>query len=312
MQQDLAHKHQPTLEGTHDCVPEQYHVAIVLGKKLIHDQITVEYASRVRALLEFIKEKNEAVVLIFFTGGKQHGGFASEAVAGYTYFRQLCGQSMTVDSTSFEYYLDEDATNTIQNIHNVVAEVRRRLRDTNKQCHCTLVSNDYHVKRLKEIHKETPEQSLLKELEETGTVDFVEAPYPFLNSSDPVTRWFGKINLLRDELACVRANLEGILNGRESALSDGNLCTLERVIKELQGCCSSAPQAVENSTVTNVRTMMEKCALPQLIQCQDALHRSVPNASYHVTVKQALDCFLQAHRIIRSDANPDRPLKWGE
>ncbi len=309
-QQDPAHQKQPILEETHDRVPEQYHVAIVLGKKLIHDQITVEYASRVRALLEYIE--NERVDLIFFSGGKQPEGFVSEAVAGYIFFRQLYGQRTTVDSTSFACCLDEEATNTIQNIHNVVTEVRRRLKDTSKQCRFTLISNDYHVKRLKEIHQETPEQSLLKELAEMGTVDFVEAPYPFLHSSDPVTKWLGRINVLRDELTCVRANLEGILNGRETVLSNGNLCTLQRVIEELQECCSSAPQAAKNNSVTDVKAMMENDALPQLIRCYDALRDAVPHANYTVTVQQALDCFLQAHRVIRNDVNPDRPLQWGE
>lgn len=290
--------------------PKQYHVVIVLGKKLIRDQITVELATRVHELVKQLKAKKLKPDLVCFTGGKQPGGLVSEAVAGYTYFRQLCERD-GVETTSFEFYLDEHAKNSIENIRNVLAEVKRRLGGTAGQCRFTLVSSDYHLRRLDEVHYLTSQQSLLSELEQAGlTWDYVQAPYPFHVSADPVTAWLAKINLLRDELTFVRVNLEGVLGGRESLLAE-NVNRLADVASQLQASYDTPPN-VGNDDVQRARAALKR-AIPLLGQCHKELGPLVNCASLDVTKIQRVERLLyNAIHIIKAAINPDAPLKWGE
>ena len=59
-----------------------YNVAIVFGKKLVRDQVTVEYASRIRTLVKLFMEDSEfRPSLVCFCGGKK-GNHISDADAG--------------------------------------------------------------------------------------------------------------------------------------------------------------------------------------------------------------------------------------
>lgn len=64
-------------------------VAVVFGKPLVRDQITVEYSSRIRTLARLFK--NNPLFrpsLICFTGCIAPGNHVSDADAGYIFFRQ--------------------------------------------------------------------------------------------------------------------------------------------------------------------------------------------------------------------------------
>ena len=83
-------------------------VVIVFGKRLVRDQVTVEYASRIRTLASMFKNEDFLPSLVCFCGGKGKGNQVSDADAGYVFFRHMCeaqdisldGVDIFVDSTS--------------------------------------------------------------------------------------------------------------------------------------------------------------------------------------------------------------------
>ena len=88
-----------------------YHVAIVFGKPLIRDQVTIEYATRLRTLVKMLKdEPTYHPSLICFTGGyTSNANSISDASAGYVYFRHLCNvHDVTIDDTRTKIWVDVD------------------------------------------------------------------------------------------------------------------------------------------------------------------------------------------------------------
>ena len=87
-----------------------YHVAIVFGKPLIRDQVTIEYATRLRTLAKLLKEEPTfRPSLICFTGGVSAPENAlSDAAAGYVYFRHLCAsQNINIDDSQTRFWVDD-------------------------------------------------------------------------------------------------------------------------------------------------------------------------------------------------------------
>lgn len=88
-----------------------YHVAIVFGKPLIRDQVTIEYATRLRTLVKLLKdEPTYHPSLICFTGGYTASeNSISDASAGYVYFRHLCNvHDVSIDTTRTKIWVDDD------------------------------------------------------------------------------------------------------------------------------------------------------------------------------------------------------------
>jgi hypothetical protein len=119
---------------------QQFHVAIIFGKQLISDQITVEYASRIKTVVKLMmKNKQENNIhyepsLIFFCGDTRRRGWSSQesnstinnisTTTGSTYFQYLCnlnqinldGIQIIIDNTSInENEVVQFVTDAIKN-----------------------------------------------------------------------------------------------------------------------------------------------------------------------------------------------------
>ncbi|KAL3816848.1 hypothetical protein ACHAXA_005126 [Cyclostephanos tholiformis] len=205
-----------------------YHVAVVLGKPLIRDQITIEYASRIRALVRMMEGGDGPPYyvprLVCFTNGCVVGGLTtdagggggvgestsyhrgmnnkdptavSDASAGYVYFRHLCAsRNITIDETRTEFWVDGSSSSgeggrgddERSAMERVASELWRRhikiwLKDRpltkrlnqhygvgwtvlerKVDIHFTLISTDYHLCNLNDVHHRSPRKSLLQPL----------------------------------------------------------------------------------------------------------------------------------------------------
>jgi hypothetical protein len=198
-----------------------YHVAVVLGKALIRDQVTIEYASRMRTLVRMMEEDDAPLPryvprLICFTngcgtgtgtgtvaaGGGTSSAAVSDATAGYVYFRHLCAsRNVTIDESRTQFWVDDDPSrgngggggggggdDERSAMERVASELWRRhiktwLKDRpltqrlnqhygvgwtvlerKVDIHFTLISTDYHLCNLNDVHHRSPRKSLLQPL----------------------------------------------------------------------------------------------------------------------------------------------------
>lgn len=212
-----------------------YHVAIVFGKGLIQDQISIEYASRIRTLVKLLKEEEGfRPKLICFTGGNKNSDEAvarednpsiSDASAGYVYFRHLCAsQGIPFDHLQTNVWVDKRNGNERETMERVASELWRKYIKTWLQerplterlnqhygvgwhilerrvdIHFTLVSTEYHLCNLNDVHHRSPSKSFLQPLVSLrGLVgsdrwvnkDELEAMDPSYSSSVHVSRSSG-------------------------------------------------------------------------------------------------------------------------
>ncbi|MCF6450837.1 YdcF family protein [Vibrio sp. MMG022] len=193
-------------------------VVIILGKRLVHDQLSAEGRSRVEALLNVLNEFCFETTALVFCGGVTQGQTVSEADAMYRYFYQLA-KGREIDFPEQQVIIENRSLNTVQNMQNAAAELLRSgLCEAGQTIDVTLLSNDYHLERIIEIQTLMDEQGLLRVLKsrcaEMGvklniSLDLshhVSVPYPN-------TGVLAEAFLLFDELTTYRVYLEGVKRG---------------------------------------------------------------------------------------------------
>ncbi|CAM9286829.1 unnamed protein product, partial [Ectocarpus fasciculatus] len=144
--------------------PELRQVLVVIGKHLIRDQVTVEYASRIRRLVQGLKSGRLQPDLVCFTGGTVRDNRVADASAGYILFRHLCEQH-EANTENIGILVESESTCTKEALDNVVKEVSRMEREElhareregegssaawpRQKYHFTLISNEYyHLSRI--------------------------------------------------------------------------------------------------------------------------------------------------------------------
>ena len=156
-----------------------YNVAIVFGKKLVRDQITVEYASRIRTFARLFKNDAEfRPSLVCFCGGKAEGGHVASADAGYIFFRNMC-EAQDIDLEGVGIFIANKSQDDYEAIQLVVDEIKKEhvpkwldaspettsLKQKAINVHFTLVSTEYHLCNINDVHHRSPGQSLLRNIE---------------------------------------------------------------------------------------------------------------------------------------------------
>ncbi|WP_104027924.1 YdcF family protein [Vibrio jasicida] len=193
-------------------------VVIILGKRLVHDQLSAEGRSRVEALLNVLNEFCFETTALVFCGGVTQGQTVSEADAMYRYFYQLA-KAREIDFPEQQVIIENRSLNTVQNMQNAAAELLRSgLCEAGQTIDVTLLSNDYHLERIIEIQTLMDEQGLLRVLKSRCaemdvklniSLDLshhVSVPYPN-------TGVLAEAFLLFDELTTYRVYLEGVKRG---------------------------------------------------------------------------------------------------
>ncbi len=288
------------------------HIVVVFGKRLIRDQVTVEYAKRIVTLVKQLTTKAIDPDMICFTGGRAPGGCVSEASAGYSFFRSVCEEAR-LDVQKYSYLLEEKSTSTLQNVQNVIAALQRRCKpEVIANCHFTLVSSDYHLIRLQEVHRINLLDSALYPLSRfSATWSYIFAAYPFCVSHEPGTAFLGRAIVLANDLSVVLVNLTSAVNHRRFVAKE-NLYRLQETFAKMRDMF----RVIDSRSMSGFRTDMRKHA--ETLEL--AIHRVrelntilLPMQKDGVTVSKddmqlAQRLLMTVVRDLRESMDPDRVL----
>lgn len=188
-------------------------VVLILGKRLVDSQLTLEGKSRVEALSGAINRFDLNRTVFIFCGGATEGQDLTEAKAMFDYFLGYHQQQVPP-----HILLEDRSTNTVENLSNAADKlIESQLCQWGQALEVYFVSNDYHLNRVFEIQALMDEQGLLRTLKQRCSQnglqltisqqleDHVYVPYPHHNL-------LGQIFLLLDELTTYRVYLEGVKN----------------------------------------------------------------------------------------------------
>lgn len=179
------------------------HVAVVFARPLIDNQITVEYASRIRRLVKAIKleDYNPDLVCFVETETARPKGFTQpsklpSSSAGYLFFRHLCaaqGIALPSDmevyiqgvdqpkSSSTKHFLDDQefessprddvahdpeylALMAVTDVLDHSYLPAWRLEAKRLRVKVSLISSDYHICQIHDVQQRSPSQSALRAL----------------------------------------------------------------------------------------------------------------------------------------------------
>jgi len=194
------------------------HILIVLGKRLNNNLLTKEGSSRVEALHSYLLDHAGEELAVAFCGGVTSGQSASEASRMHHYFREL-ESTMAAPLILGGVLLEEESTNTVENIQNVAKKlIESQLLKAGQPIRVTFVSNDYHLHRIFEIQQLMDEQGLLRVLktrcEDLGIQLQIDNDLSkHVTVSYPHQHLQGQLFLLMDELTTYRVYLEGVAAG---------------------------------------------------------------------------------------------------
>ncbi|MGY3688872.1 YdcF family protein [Vibrio coralliilyticus] len=205
-------------------------VVIVLGKRLVGNALTAEGKSRVEALPKLLSSYDLNETALLFCGGVTPGQTTSEAMAMRDYFKQLPSAKMFHD---LNIILESDSQNTVQNIQNAALKLKQ-LGLSDQRVDVTLVSNDYHLKRIFEIQSLMDEQGLLRTLKQycasSGLNLHIDQDIEqHCSVMYPHQGLYAQAFLLVDELTTYRVYLEGVVNRAFDRPLDDVRCLPEKL-----------------------------------------------------------------------------------
>ncbi|CAM9774898.1 unnamed protein product [Chrysoparadoxa australica] len=220
---------------------DTYQIAVLLGKHLVRDQVTLEYASRIRRLVQCIKNNVLKPNLVCFTGGRVGSNTIGDAAAGFVFFRQL-SEHQEVDISEMSFFVEQESTCTKEAMKNVALEVLRLKGEeetktesdfSRRKLAITLISNEYHLSRISDVQRLSPRRSMLAPVVNIGASWALEyATYPYTFSNEEETYFRAKLYILMEELVPLLVNLQGLAEKKEFFQMD-NYETLMQVRKRL-------------------------------------------------------------------------------
>lgn len=139
-------------------------IYVVLGKRLNANQLTLEGKSRVDGLISALRCHENTAARVVFCGGITLGQTVSEAKRMHEYFEQR-RQQLGLSFPQIDVLLEQESTSTVENIEHVAQVLLESgVVQRGETLALTLVSNDYHLKRIFEIQQLMDEQGLLRKL----------------------------------------------------------------------------------------------------------------------------------------------------
>ncbi|MGR5435632.1 YdcF family protein [Vibrio owensii] len=270
-------------------------VVIILGKRLVHDQLSAEGRSRVEALLNVLNEFCFETTALVFCGGVTQGQTVSEADAMYRYFCQLA-KAREIDFPEQQVIIENRSLNTVQNMQNAAAELLiSGLCETGQTIEVTLLSNDYHLERIIEIQTLMDEQGLLRVLKSRCADMGVKLNIPLdlslhVSVPYPNTGVLAEAFLLFDELTTYRVYLEGVKR-----------CAFERDLAEVR----AKPLAVGLGAIEKLQALdLEPEVRGQIADMKKAIEMTAFDDSV-VAAEQALAVFHPILTALNLQLDPE-------
>jgi hypothetical protein len=328
----------------------QRHIAAILAKPLMQDQVTTEYANRIRRLVTSMQTENYVPDVVAFIGGTEPGNCVAAADAGYLFFRHLCSsQQVSLDNVTFHLErtsIEEDALQHLaQHVQKSVPAWRKAIQNEYdiapahdymsgppkrpKKLHIqfSLYSSEYHLCQLHDIHARSPGQSKLSVLENWGRVEtswsYVYATTARVTSDHPALAFCGKSFQTVQELVPVLLNLRGVVDDLEFFQRDNYrvlVAARRSLVTDMEGLYRRQPslQAVHQLLSGDGKPLdvIMESALLSLGRCLDLVR---PAGLLTETVSagdwnRALSLLEQAVHQISQACDPDQPLgptEWG-
>lgn len=270
-------------------------VVIILGKRLVHDQLSAEGRSRVEALMNVLNEFCFETTALVFCGGVTQGQTVSEADAMYRYFCQLAKVRET-DFPEQQVIIENRSFNTVQNMQNAAAELLiSGLCEAGQTIEVTLLSNDYHLERIIEIQTLMDEQGLLRVLKSRCADMGVKLNIPLdlshhVSVPYPNTGVLAEAFLLFDELTTYRVYLEGVKRG-----------AFERDLAEVR----AKPLAIGLGAIEKLQALdLEHEVLGQIADMKKAIEMTAFDDSV-VAAEQALAVFHPILTALNLQLDPE-------
>ncbi len=258
-------------------------VVIVLGKRLVNNQLSAEGITRVEALAAKILEMPMENTALIFCGGRTQGQSISEADAMYAYFQTL-NTSLAKPFPTSQTLLENRSLNTFENMRNaakVLCESGLFPLPSQAAVEVILLSNAYHLERILEIQTLMDEQGLLRVLKsQCASVGLdlhisldiqkhISVPYPH---QGPLAEAF----LLLDELTTYRVYLEGVKSG-----------AFQRDLTSVQ----AQPLLRAKQAINQLRALpLEMDVLQQIAEMKKAIEMTAFDESV-ATAERALEVF---------------------
>ncbi|CBJ25541.1 conserved unknown protein [Ectocarpus siliculosus] len=314
--------------------PELRQVLVVIGKHLIRDQVTVEYASRIRRLVQGLKSGRLQPDLVCFTGGTVRDNRVADASAGYVFFRHLCEQH-EVGTENIGILVESESTCTKEALDNVVKEVSRMEREElhereregegrsaawpRQKYHFTLISNEYHLSRIITVHQISETVSLLAPLKLLeASWGYEQVPYPYACSNDDAKEFQANVYKTLEDLVPLQVNVQAVAN-REEFFQEENYASLVHVRERLKEFIRRMnPSRERNERADNDKALREALVwaagalakIQEIIEPAAARRNSVSLRGWAMCAALLERAILQA----QMSADPDRPLtpaEWG-
>jgi hypothetical protein len=338
-------RHPPTI-----IAKSQRHIAAILAKPLMQDQVTTEYANRIRRLVASMQNENYVPDVVAFIGGTGPGNCVAAADAGYVFFRHLCSsQHVSLENITFHLERTSIEQGALQHLAQRVQQSVPAWREAiqneydiapaydylsgppkrPKKLHIqfSLISSEYHLCQLHDIHARSPGQSKLSVLENWGRVEtswnYVYATTARVASDHPALAFCGKSYQTAQELVPVLLNLRGVVDDREFFQRDNYrvlVAARRSLVTDMEGLYRRQPslQAVHQllSGDSKPLDVIMESALLSLGRCLDLVR---PAGLLTETVSagdwnRALSLLEQAVHQISQACDPDQPLdpaEWG-
>ena len=249
----LLDHNEKTKEDKRRSKEERRDIALIFSKPLRDDQISTEYASRIVSLARAIKDDGYRPDLICFSGSTkpETGCVVSETAAGVVFFRHLCAANkISLEKVNIRIIKhDSDFSSwSSDSLRAVAKEIFRgryletwlqdsevyesptdeyglTRREPRKKIHLhwTLISSDYHLCNVNDVHVRSPRQSPLNLLRQQveqrvrsnnailgNSWCFRYSTYPHLYSKDSVTAFLGQCYLLAQDLYPILVNIRAV------------------------------------------------------------------------------------------------------
>mmetsp|Transcript_12304 Transcript_12304/g.28420 ORF Transcript_12304/g.28420 Transcript_12304/m.28420 type:complete len:214 (-) Transcript_12304:369-1010(-) len=191
------------------------------------------------------------------------------------------------------------------------------------KCHFTLVSSDYHLIRIAEIHKISKKQSILNLINCHGsTWTYLFAAYPFCVSPDPTLAFLGRIRVLANDLTIILVNIDGFLKTNDLIAKENytRLCETNKKLRALLRIMNEKSDHFDHNK-NNVILSLEQWEVLEKSLCitheiqlllSTIILGKLPD---RFTILKSRDLFIKAIKDIKRVMDPDRPLfskEWNQ
>ncbi|AAK39760.1 hypothetical protein (nucleomorph) [Guillardia theta] len=324
---EIAHKleyllsnkkyHESSLqENINGHLESSLHIAVIFSKTLINKQISLEFSRRISTLVTHINSGKIKPDMVAFISNKRRDDKISSCESGYIYFRFLCSQ-LNIDIGGIDFSIHDKSDNFKENLKNLTMLLKNKYNDEAiTKCHFTLVSSDYHLIRIAEIHKISRKNSILNSINYHGaTWTYLFAAYPFCVSPDPTLAFLGRIRVLANDLTIVLVNIDGFLKTNELIAKENytRLCETNKKLRALLRIMNEKSDHFEQNK-NNVNLTLEQWEVLEKSLCitheiQQLLSIIIfGRLPDRYTIIKSRDLFIEAIRDIKRVMDPDRPL----